>query len=255
MNKYLDGIKTIIFDLDGTIFFKEKLIKGASETVLKLKEQGYNIRFVTNTDSKNRQSLSDMIKAYGMTIPADEIYTCSTAAVEYIKRNKGSVFLLCSDDVSHEFEDIEKNTVDAGYVVIGEFKDKFSYENINTAFRLINAGAELIAMQDSTYYYKADGIYIDTGAFAKMFEYASGKAYISVGKPSKEFFLMATAGLDSKPSETIVVGDDIDSDIQGAHNLGAKGVLVRTGKYNESTLRNSNIKPDLIIDSVADLIS
>ena len=50
-----------------------------------------------------------------------------------------------------------------------------------------------------------------------------------------------------------VVGDDIDSDIRGAMAAGAKGVLVRTGKFREADLETPGRAPDAVIDSVADL--
>ena len=49
------------------------------------------------------------------------------------------------------------------------------------------------------------------------------------------------------------MGDDLDADIMGAHNAGMKSVLVKTGKFREENLKYSEIKPDHIINSVADL--
>ena len=50
-----------------------------------------------------------------------------------------------------------------------------------------------------------------------------------------------------------MVGDDIRADICGAKNAGMKAVLVRTGKYHRDALDDSKIKPDFIINSIADL--
>ena len=55
-----------------------------------------------------------------------------------------------------------------------------------------------------------------------------------------------------KPSG-VMVGDDVCSDVPGAHAAGTRSVLVRTGKFSLSTLERSEIKPDLLLDSVADL--
>ncbi len=54
---------------------------------------------------------------------------------------------------------------------------------------------------------------------------------------------------------TASVGDDIESDIGGAQAIGMKGILVRTGKYRPEFEENSKVTPDLVIDSVHDLIS
>jgi ribonucleotide monophosphatase NagD (HAD superfamily) len=50
-----------------------------------------------------------------------------------------------------------------------------------------------------------------------------------------------------------MVGDDIGGDIGGANNVGMQSILVKTGKYREEGLKHSEITPDFIINSVADL--
>ncbi len=255
MSNYLNGIKTVIFDLDGTIYFKEKLIDGVAEMIDRLRKKGYNLRFVTNTDSSNRVTISKRVKSYGMNLPIDEIFTCSTAAVRFLEThpNKTS-HILCSNDVIEEFKGLKQDNKNPDYVVIGDFKDKMNFENINNTYRHIMSGADIIAMQDSPYFYTASGIMIDTGAFVKMFEYASGKKAIVVGKPRKEFFEMAIVGTNSKPTETAIVGDDINTDILGAKNFGAIGILVKTGKYSDETFSKSEIKPHYVINSASELI-
>jgi ribonucleotide monophosphatase NagD (HAD superfamily) len=74
------------------------------------------------------------------------------------------------------------------------------------------------------------------------------------GKPSPAFYTAAlrSMGLDAGNS-VAMVGDDLWSDVQGAQRAGLRGWLVRTGKYRESTLAESGIVPDRILDSVAAL--
>ena len=50
-----------------------------------------------------------------------------------------------------------------------------------------------------------------------------------------------------------MVGDNIKGDISGANNVGMQSILVKTGKYSEESLKRSEITPDFIINSVADL--
>jgi HAD superfamily hydrolase (TIGR01458 family) len=255
MSDILNGIKTIVFDLDGTVFFKDKLIDGVGDTLKRLREKGYNLRFVTNTDSIDRKTISDKVKSYGLELPVEEIYNCSIAAVKFMESRKDKTcFVLASDKILPEFDHLPFDDENPDYVVIGDFRDKVSYPIINKAFRCIHNGADIVAMQDGGYMFTGEGINLDTGAFVKMFEYASGKNAILVGKPSAEFFNIALAGTDSRPEETLVVGDDLSSDIKGAKNIGGKGVLVRTGKFSEEWLASSDIKPDYVIDSASYLI-
>jgi len=50
-----------------------------------------------------------------------------------------------------------------------------------------------------------------------------------------------------------MVGDDVEADVGGAQALGMHGVLVRTGKFRPAWLESSGVKPDAVLDSVADL--
>ena len=50
-----------------------------------------------------------------------------------------------------------------------------------------------------------------------------------------------------------MVGDDIEGDVGGASNAGMKSILVKTGKFRAETLQSSDIKPNYVIDSIADL--
>jgi len=50
-----------------------------------------------------------------------------------------------------------------------------------------------------------------------------------------------------------MIGDDIDVDVGGSQQIGLKGILVKTGKYRQNYAEASVIKPDFLIDSIADL--
>jgi len=94
---------------------------------------------------------------------------------------------------------------------------------------------------------------MDIGSFIAGLEYASGSRSMIIGKPSPDFFQIALDDMRLKPSEVIMIGDDIDSDIGGAQSAGIKGALVRTGKFRQPYFEVSVIKPDWLIDSIKDL--
>jgi ribonucleotide monophosphatase NagD (HAD superfamily) len=51
----------------------------------------------------------------------------------------------------------------------------------------------------------------------------------------------------------VMVGDDLDSDVLAAQDLGLTGVLVRTGKFQPEVLDRAHDRPDVVLDGVADL--
>jgi HAD superfamily hydrolase (TIGR01458 family) len=113
-------------------------------------------------------------------------------------------------------------------------------------------GAQLIALGMSRYWHADDGPRLDVGPIASALTYATGQQPIVLGKPAREFFLLAARDLQVDPTLCTMVGDDIVTDIGGAQALGMHTILVRTGKFRPQDLEGA-IKPDLIVDSIADL--
>lgn len=248
-------IKAVLCDLDGTIFFKGNAIDGAKDTIEYLKEKGIVFRFLTNTDSKSPRAMLKQTNSYGFNLSLDEIHTSVSASVKFMKGKSGKSFYpLVSNNILAEYEGMNVREDKADYVIIGDFRDRVSYDLINKAFRLIWNGAEIIALQKGKYFHRNGTVNLDTGGFVKLFEYTTGKEAMIMGKPHKNFFSTILQELNLKAEEVIIIGDDITTDIVGAHNLGDNSILVRTGKYMDKKCENyEGIEPDMIIDSFADL--
>ena len=122
---------------------------------------------------------------------------------------------------------------------------------MNTAFRFLMEGAELIALENDRYWMAADGLSLSAGPIVKALEYATGKTATVVGKPSPEFFNLALQDMHLRPEQVVMIGDDIITDIGGAYHAGMKGILVKTGKYRSDSVDSAEIKPACIIDSIS----
>ena len=67
------------------------------------------------------------------------------------------------------------------------------------------------------------------------------------------FFTTALAHLGAGAARTLMVGDDIETDVLAAQRQGLTGVLVKTGKYLPSAHRHASGTPDHMLESFADL--
>ena len=244
-----------LIDLDGTVFFKSSAIPGAREALDRLRLAGVKLRFLSNTDSITAGSLAERVTAIGVPVEAEEVYTSASAAQEFLKANQGKKCLcLLSDQLKKAFAEVHTEAGgNVDYVLVGDCRERISYEALNSAFQALMEGAELIVLQRGRYFMRDDGYNLDTGAFVAMFEYASGKTARVLGKPSREFFAGALAHMGLQPEEAVIVGDDLESDIQGAATMGMSSVLVKTGKFTEEALLASNHKPTWVLDSLADV--
>ena len=248
------AIKGVLFDLDGVLYIGSKVINGAIEAVNRIRTSGFQCRFVTNTSTLSLQSLQQKINKIGFSIPICEIISAPQAAVLYLRSLSDPLCrLLLTEDVKNDFMEFRQSDSSADYIVIGDIGNKWSYQLLNEIFNCLNKGSELIALHKNRFWQTEYGLQMDIGGFVDCLEYASGVKAKVVGKPSVDFFQIALDDIELKPFEVMMIGDDIDSDIGGAHQAGVKGVLVKTGKYRQDYAEKSTIKPDLVIGSIADL--
>ncbi len=244
-------IKGFLLDLDGVLYIIDKPIEGAQETLKKLKEK-YPVRFITNTTTKPRKVVYQKLVQMGFDVKEEEIFSALEATKQFLKEKDAGAFLILTDLALEDMKDIKKEPVE--YVVIGDARDNFTYENMNKAFRYLMDGAELLAAAKNKYFRDKDGkLSLDCGAYIVGLEFATGKKAKLIGKPNKDFFLLAVKSMGLKPEEVAVIGDDIESDVKGAMDAGLKGILVKTGKFTPQDLEKG-IKPDLIIENINQIL-
>ena len=245
-------IKGFLLDLDGVLYVIDKPIEGAQNSLKKLKDR-FSVRFITNTTTKPRKVVYQKLVHMGFDVEEEEIFSALEATKQFLKEKDAGAFLILTDIALEDMKDIKKQPVD--YVVIGDARDNFTYENMNKAFRYLIEGAELIAAAKNKYFRDKDGkLSLDCGAFIVGLEFATGKKAKLIGKPNRDFFLMAVGSMGLKPEEVAVVGDDIESDVKGGMDAGLKGILVKTGKFTPEDLKKG-IKPDLIVEDINHLVN
>lgn len=250
----MKGFDTVLLDLNGTLYQRGIALPGVNDTLKRLRENELQISFLTNTDSKSSGDLLRMVVEMGLAIAPGEIFTPVSAAKAYTAANPGKTFYpLVHDSVLADLKEVNWNAKDPDYVIIGDFSDKVSYQVINHAFRLIKGGAEIIALAKTLWYIDVDGYSINTGAFVRMFETACEKEALLLGKPSPAFFRLALARSGGRPKNSLVVGDDIATDVRGAKQINAGSVLVRTGLFDAAALAAAGDKPDAVIEDVNQL--
>jgi HAD superfamily hydrolase (TIGR01458 family) len=159
----------------------------------------------------------------------------------------------CSFHVKEDFAELEEVGEHAGAVIVGDLGSAFGYDVLNRAFRLVMDGAGLVALQRNRYWLTPDGLSLDVGPFVAALEYAIGREAHVVGKPAPAFFHAILETAQTSATDSVMVGDDVESDVGGAQRAGLAGILVRTGKYRESAVRTSSVRPGATVDSIADV--
>lgn len=222
-------IKGVLLDLSGTIYDGDKVLPRSIEAVQMLHAENIPLRYLTNSSRSPRTKILSKLLDMGLRVSADEIFTAPMAVQSYLREHNLSPWLLVHPAIREEFKEFSCENPDA--VVLCDAADDMSYENLNQAFRILLKGARLLAVGDNRYFKEIDGMSLDAGPFIRALEYAAGCEAIIVGKPSPVFFNSAGAQLGCRAGETLMVGDDVFADINGALRAGMKAALVQTGKY------------------------
>ena len=140
-------------------------------------------------------------------------------------------------------------------VILGDIYKDFNWQKLNTAFEFLSKKeCILIALHKNRYCRRENKIALDLGPFVSALEFASSKKSLVIGKPEKKFFDLSLDSLGFKKKETLMIGDDIISDVGGAKSYGIKAIQVKTGKYQSKDESDEFIQPDLRINSIADLL-
>jgi HAD superfamily hydrolase (TIGR01458 family) len=246
----------VLLDIDGVLAVSWKSLPGAAETLGWLAEQGIPYRLVTNTSSRSRRQIAELLGEAGVEVEPSAILTAVSSAARYLdERYRGAACLVVNEgSLGEDLEGIE--IVEAGratVVLLGGAGPSVGYPELDAVFKLAADGVPVVALHRNTRYQTADGPALDMGAFIIGLEAAAGIEIPIVGKPAPEFFQAALDDLAVGAADALVVGDDIGSDVRGAQAVGITGVLVRTGKFRPSDLDGDGEAPDHLIDDIGQL--
>ncbi len=247
--------------MDGVLYNGDDVIAGAVDAIAWVRAKGIPHLFVTNTTSKSRAALAEKLLSFGIPAQESEILTPAVAAAEWLRAQPTeNISLFVRPSARREFTGLQCLDDDAergaSYVVLGDLGDLWDYRVLNRAFRLLyhNPDAKLIALGMTRYWLAPDGISLDVAPFVVALEHATGRKALVFGKPAAPFYQAAIEKLGLHAQGVVMIGDDIEADVGGAQTSGLKGALVRTGKFRPADLLGT-VRPDFVIDSIADLSS
>ena len=249
-----------LFDLDGTIYRGENLIPGADRVVAALRNDGRRVAFLSNKPLETRADYARKLTRLGIPTTAEDVINSSLVLARYLaKLDPGApVFVigeppLIAELEAHGFEVRHDSRV--RWVVIA-FDRTFDYAKLNVALQAVRQGARLIATNPDRTCPTEDGEIPDCAGMMAAVEAVTGHTVETiVGKPSPIILDVALERLGVAASDCVMVGDRIETDIVMGKRLGLTTVLVLTGITRAADPRVAEIAPDLVLDSVADLLA
>lgn len=245
-------------DMDGTIYLGEQWIEGAKEFLEKIEQEGKQYVFLTNNSSKNPEAYVKKLEKMGWKVGKDKIITSGQAAIYYLKKHYPGkrVFLLGNAILREEFEEegilLEEENPQ---VVVTAFDTSLDYAKMCKVCDLVRAGLPYIATHPDYNCPTEDGFIPDAGAI-HAFIHASAGRYPDriIGKPNGDIVDYLLDRIHVARERVAMVGDRLYTDIAVGKNNGLKSVLVLSGEAKLADVETSEVKPDLIFDSVKDMM-
>ena len=248
-------IRGVLLDIAGVLYDGDMAIEGSAEAVRRLRKTGLDIRFITNSTRNPRRVIISKLSRLGFDVSARELFTPAAAAIEILSKKGHRAHLMTHPSLREDFSDLKAESSKCT-VVVGDAAEHFTYENLNNAFRQLSSGAKLMALANNRTFNDSDGeLSMDTGAFVSALSFASGVKADVVGKPAPAFFQAALDSMGVSAADTVMFGDDAESDVAGALSAGiGTAVLLKTGKYRAGAENDVDPVPSLLADNLSSAV-
>jgi HAD superfamily hydrolase (TIGR01450 family) len=250
--------RAFLVDLDGVLVRGSQPLPGAPEALRKLHTLGRVVVF-SNNSTHSRRAFAERLRAFGFEISPERIVSSAFIVARYLLERSGPspVYAIGEEGLREELTAAGHELVspeEADFVVAGLDRG-FRYEQLTDALRALLRGARFIAANADPVYPTAEGLIPGAGAIVGAIRGMGYPFEEIVGKPSPSAFRVAmdTAGVKN-PKECLVIGDRLDTDIEGAKHAGMDSVLVFTGVTRLEDVIHSETQPTFTAESLAALV-
>lgn len=246
-NGFLAKKKVFFLDLDGTLYSGDRIFEGVSSILAKLIRYEKKIFFFTNNSSKNERDVAERLKKCNVEVSAEQVIISTHSIIYYFRKRFGSRikkrFYILGNPKCKElllragYQHVEPGSGSRPDAVIVGFDTTLTYEKLKNAVLYIRSGLDYYGIHPEFHCPTAEGFVPDCGSILTLLEAATHKIPKAVfGKPTRYMMLVAKERVPFNFNDAVLVGDNIDTDIQMAAHLGVTSVLVLSGETNRSEL-------------------
>ncbi|GAC69752.1 HAD-IIA family hydrolase [Gordonia soli] len=253
----VSGYDALLLDLDGTVFAGSRPIAGAAETLATVTVPQL---FVTNNASRRPSEVAAHLTELGFSATADQVVTSAQSAARLLSEHlqPGSRALVVgTDGLAQEVREVgiavTRSADDRPAAVIQGHSPDTGWAQLSEAVLAIRAGARWIACNVDATLPSERGLLVGNGSMVAAVAHATGATPEVAGKPAAP--LLEDAIERSRADRPLVVGDRLDTDIEGAHAVGLHSLLVLTGVSTASDLLNAPTRqrPTYVVDDLTGL--
>jgi 4-nitrophenyl phosphatase len=247
----LDGL---ILDMDGVLWRGMEPMPGLVPFFDALRQQGIHFILATNNSTRTVAQYVDKLAGMGVEIRPDQVITSAYAAADYLLTLAAPgtpVYAVGEEGVTDALESRGfRVTAEGARFVVAGLDRYFTYEKMARAMQLILKGASYIGTNPDVTLPTPTDPFPGAGAILAGITAATGVEPMIVGKPEALMFQQAMARLGTRPEQTAIVGDRLETDILGGRNAGLRTILVLSGITQQDDLDVSPLQPDWVLEDI-----
>ncbi|WEG07670.1 HAD-IIA family hydrolase [Microbacterium horticulturae] len=236
----LDGVDTVLADLDGVVYAGSGALPHAVESLTRVAAGGARLGYITNNASRTDAHVAAHLRELGLdrTTPED-VVTSPQAAVRLLRTQipaPAMILVVGGEGLVSEVEragyTVTRSADDAPAAVLQGFSPDIAWTDLaEAAFALKlpedEGGIPWIATNTDWTIPQARGMAPGNGTLVSAVHTAVGRLATVAGKPEPPIYHEAVARFGAQ--HPLFIGDRLDTDIAGAHAADIPSVLVLTG--------------------------
>jgi glycerol 3-phosphatase-2 len=224
-----------MLDLDGVVYVGPDAVPGAAKALEIARANGMRLAYITNNASRTPHEVAEHLRELAMPEVSDGDVVTSAQAVAHLVADAvpaGSpVLLVGGDGLRSPLEERGLRCVasmdDGPVAVVQGFHPDVGWRQLSEASFAIQAGLPWFASNTDMTIPTSRGIAPGNGSLVQAIRNATGVSPIVAGKPEKALFDETIERVGGQ--DPLVVGDRLDTDIDGAINAGTDSLAVLTG--------------------------
>jgi 4-nitrophenyl phosphatase len=253
----LAKMRAVVSDMDGVLWRGNQPMPGLVDFFAFLREQDIRFILATNNATRTAAQYAAKLAEYGVQVSEAEILPSCDVVSDYLKTVAppgARVFVVGEAALADSLtaRGFVVNEDEADYVVAGLDRTA-TYAKMARATRFIRRGAHFIGTNPDKSWPGEHEITPGAGAILAFIEAATDVKPFIVAKPEPVMFQQALARMGSRPEETIMIGDRLETDILGGQRAGLKTILVLSGIHQEADVEKMDIHPDWIFRDIGEL--
>jgi len=253
----LAEMRAVISDMDGVLWRGSQPMPGLAEFFAFLRRR--NLRFIlaTNNATRTPAQYAARLAEFGVQVSEAEVLTSGDVVADYLTTaaQPGTRVFVVGEAALAQSIQARGFVVsdDAAEIVVAALDRQLTYAKLAHATRLIRNGARFIGTNPDKTWPSETDITPGAGAVLAFLEAATDVKPFIVAKPEPVIFQQALARMGSRPEETVMIGDRLETDILGGQRVGIKTILVLSGVSTEADGERVGIRPDWTFRDIGEL--